>query len=51
MSTAAYSLVRTRWYTCNMNNAILPPILAVFVFGSTLVYYCYDLRPIQDTKK
>ena len=33
-----------------MNNAILPHTLAVFVIGSTLVY-CYDLRPIYDTKK
>ena len=33
-----------------MINAILPHTLAVFAVGSTLVY-CYDLRPIYDTKK
>ena len=43
-------VVWTRWYTSNMNNAILLHTLAVFAVGSTLVY-CYDLRPIYDTKK
>ena len=33
-----------------MINAILSHTLAVFVVGSTLVY-CYDLRPMYDTKK
>ena len=33
-----------------MSNAILPHTLAVFAVGGTLVY-CYDLRPIDDTKK
>ena len=33
-----------------MNNAILQLTLAVFVVGSSLVY-CYDLRPMNDTKK
>ena len=49
-STAAYSLVLTLWYTSNMSNAILPHTFAVFAVGSTLVY-CYDLRPMYNTKK
>ena len=31
-------VVWTRWYTSNMNNAILLHTLAVFAVGSTLVY-------------
>ena len=53
MAIVAYSLVWTRWHTCNthMNNAILPhTLLAVFAVGSTLVY-CYHLRPVYETKK
>ena len=33
-----------------MNNAILPHTLAVFAVCSTLGY-CYDLRPMYDTKE
>ena len=33
MSTAAYSVIWTRWYICNMGNAILPHTLAVFAVG------------------
>ena len=33
-----------------MSNAILPHTLAVFAVDSALVY-CYDLRPIYDSKK
>ena len=33
-----------------MSDVILPHTLAIFAVGSTLVY-CYDLRPIYDTKK
>ena len=33
-----------------MSNSILPNMLPVFAVGSTLVY-CYELRPIYDTKK
>ena len=52
MSTAAYALVWTPWYTPNMSDAILPDTWAVFMVGtcSTLVY-CYDVRHIYDTKK
>ena len=51
MSTVAYSVVSTRWYTVDMSNTILPHTLsAVFAVGSTLVY-CYDLRPMYDTKE
>ena len=57
MSTAALiTVVYSRWYTPinNMSNAILPHSLTVFAVGSipaTLVYCCYDLRPIYDTLK
>ena len=34
-------VVWTRWYTINVNNAILPHRFAVFAGGGTLVY-CYD---------
>ena len=37
MSTGAYSVVWTRWYTTNMSNAILPHTLAVFTVDSALV--------------
>ena len=46
--------LNTRWYTSDMNNAILPHTLAVFAVGSTLVYlllltiYIYL---VYDTKK
>ena len=57
VSTAAYSIVWTRWYTSNMSNAMLPHTLAVFAVGSTLVPILlrltrYDqVRPIYDTKE
>ena len=34
-----------------MSNAMLPYTLTVFAVGGTLAYYCYDLRPMYDTKK
>ena len=43
-------IVWTRLYPSKISNAILPRTLAVFAVGSTLLY-CYDLRPIYDTKK
>ena len=49
VSTAAYSLVWTQWYTSNMGNEVLPHTLAVFAVGSTLVYV-YDLLPIYNTR-
>ena len=56
MSTAAYALVWTRWYTSNMSNAILPYKLAVLAVAidSTLVYYntvvtAYDLYTTQTS--
>ena len=43
-------MVWTQWFTANMSNAVLPHSLAVFAVSSMLVY-CYDLRPVYDIKK
>ena len=44
VSTAAYSLVWTQWYTSNMSNAIMLDTMALFALGSTLVYMTARLR-------